>query len=386
MSWQRVGDDVVLHLAWRLIAGLHSVDGLAGGALEAAVLIAIVVHGNQALEVVLVSTLSQAAHRLSPRYAPHARAFVAWWSSQGLHADGAVLRSNHNTCSLQKNLIHCEVFHCGVLVWGVISSREWQALTSSGGLRTFWRYLLTTSSGVLPARNRKYCQFKVQLSQEGYALHGNRTHTFAGLFLGGLPAAVAQTRHRLDVTLADRWRVKHQLRRSGQAHRKSCCAHQNPCDAWKQRNRGGFDRCTKANHWIKQVNINWLFNMLQHLIATDEFGVRTFTSQCWVHRARPIQVLHRNCWHTERQHDSTPVFIRNSLTHFLDQVHSEQTYWVTCQTGLFVCVNRLRSFWPSHARKQGCSLIVLTQYWMPGIRMHMSPDETLHMTTQSVLV
>lgn len=77
MSWQRVGDDVVLHLAWRLIASLHSVDGLAGGALEAAVLIAIVVHGNQALEVVLVSTLSQAAHRLSPRYAPHARAFVA---------------------------------------------------------------------------------------------------------------------------------------------------------------------------------------------------------------------------------------------------------------------------------------------------------------------
>lgn len=77
MSWQRVGNDVVLHLAWRLIAGLHSVDSLAGGALEAAVLIAIVVHGNQALEVVLVSTLSHAAHRLSPRYSPHARAFVA---------------------------------------------------------------------------------------------------------------------------------------------------------------------------------------------------------------------------------------------------------------------------------------------------------------------
>lgn len=33
VSWQRVGDDMVLHLAWRLVASLHSVDGLAGWAL-----------------------------------------------------------------------------------------------------------------------------------------------------------------------------------------------------------------------------------------------------------------------------------------------------------------------------------------------------------------
>lgn len=50
-------------------------------------------------------------------------------------------------------------------------------------------------------------------------------HTFPGLFLGGLSAAVAQTGHRLDVTFADRWRVKYQLGRSGQADRKSCRAH-----------------------------------------------------------------------------------------------------------------------------------------------------------------
>lgn len=110
---------MVLHLAWRLVASLHSVDSLAGGALKAAILVAIVVHGNQALEVVLVSTLSQAAHRLSSRYTPHAGAFVTRWSSQGLHADGAVLRRrDHNTLniSLQKNVIHCEVVHCGLFV------------------------------------------------------------------------------------------------------------------------------------------------------------------------------------------------------------------------------------------------------------------------------
>lgn len=72
-----MGNDVVLHLAWRLVACLDSVDGLAGGTLEAAILIAIVVHGNQALEVVLVSTLRQAAYRLSPRNATDAGAFVA---------------------------------------------------------------------------------------------------------------------------------------------------------------------------------------------------------------------------------------------------------------------------------------------------------------------
>lgn len=67
-------------------------------------------------------------------------------------------------------------------------------------------------------------------------LHVKRKSTFAGLFLCGLPAAVTQTRHWLDVTLADRWRVKHQLGRSGEAHGKSSCTHQNPCDAWKQQN------------------------------------------------------------------------------------------------------------------------------------------------------
>ena len=68
---------MVLHLAWGLVASLDSVDGLAGGTLQAAVLVAIVVHGNEALEVVLVTTLCQAAHRLGPGYATDTRAFVA---------------------------------------------------------------------------------------------------------------------------------------------------------------------------------------------------------------------------------------------------------------------------------------------------------------------
>lgn len=82
---------MVLHLARGLVAGLDSVDGLASGTLQAAVLVAIVVHGNKALKVVLVTALRQAAHRLGPGDATHTGAFVARWSGQGLHADGAVL-------------------------------------------------------------------------------------------------------------------------------------------------------------------------------------------------------------------------------------------------------------------------------------------------------
>lgn len=62
VAGQGVGNDVVLHLSRGLVASLDSVDGLACGALQAAVLVAVVVHGNEALEVVLVTTLHQSAH------------------------------------------------------------------------------------------------------------------------------------------------------------------------------------------------------------------------------------------------------------------------------------------------------------------------------------
>jgi len=90
VSGQRVRDDVVLHLPCRLVARLHAVDGFTRWTLKAedkqdvtaelislrtlgtkraehasdqpAVLVAVVVHRHQTLEVVLVSTLCQSPH------------------------------------------------------------------------------------------------------------------------------------------------------------------------------------------------------------------------------------------------------------------------------------------------------------------------------------
>lgn len=39
-------DDMILHLAWWLVASLYSVNGLAGGTLQAAVFVTIVIHGH----------------------------------------------------------------------------------------------------------------------------------------------------------------------------------------------------------------------------------------------------------------------------------------------------------------------------------------------------
>lgn len=96
VAGQRVGDDMVLHLAGGLVASFDPIDGLAGGALQAAVLVAIVVHGHKTLEVVLVATLGQAAHRLRSGNAAHSGALVAGRAGEGLHADGTVLRREDN--------------------------------------------------------------------------------------------------------------------------------------------------------------------------------------------------------------------------------------------------------------------------------------------------
>lgn len=71
-----MGDDVVLHLARGLVASFDPINGLAGGALQAAILVAVVVHSNKTLEVILVTALCQAAHRLSPGDAANTRALV----------------------------------------------------------------------------------------------------------------------------------------------------------------------------------------------------------------------------------------------------------------------------------------------------------------------
>lgn len=65
VAGQRVGDDVVLHLPGWLVARLHAVDGFAGRALQAAIFVAVVVHGHQTLEVVLVPTLGQATYEVT---------------------------------------------------------------------------------------------------------------------------------------------------------------------------------------------------------------------------------------------------------------------------------------------------------------------------------
>lgn len=57
MPRQRVRNDMVLHLPGWLVARLHTVDSFTSGTLETAVLVAIIVHGHQTLEMVLVSTL-----------------------------------------------------------------------------------------------------------------------------------------------------------------------------------------------------------------------------------------------------------------------------------------------------------------------------------------
>lgn len=68
---------MVLHLARGLIASLYSINGLAGRTLQAAVLVAIIVHSNKALEVVLVTTLCQATHGLGPGDATNTGTLVA---------------------------------------------------------------------------------------------------------------------------------------------------------------------------------------------------------------------------------------------------------------------------------------------------------------------
>lgn len=68
--------------------------------------------------------------------------------------------------------------------------------------------------------------------------------TFTSLLLCGLATAVTQARHGLDVTLADRWRMKHQLGRAGQADRKPRCAHQDACNTWKPPAEGDVRHCT----------------------------------------------------------------------------------------------------------------------------------------------
>lgn len=61
---EAMGDHMVLHLPWRLSPGLLPIDGFTCGALKTAILIAVVVHGHQAQQMVHVTTLAKFAHQL----------------------------------------------------------------------------------------------------------------------------------------------------------------------------------------------------------------------------------------------------------------------------------------------------------------------------------
>lgn len=55
---------MVLHLTGWLVARFYSVYRLARGTLQAAVFVAVVIHGNQALQMIQMPTLCQSSYRL----------------------------------------------------------------------------------------------------------------------------------------------------------------------------------------------------------------------------------------------------------------------------------------------------------------------------------
>lgn len=64
ISGEAVGDNMVFHFPGRLSSCFLPIDGFACGALKTTVLIAIVVHGHQAQQMVHVATLAKFAHQL----------------------------------------------------------------------------------------------------------------------------------------------------------------------------------------------------------------------------------------------------------------------------------------------------------------------------------
>lgn len=86
---QGVGDEVVLHLPRRLGAGLDAINGLASWTLQTPILVTIVVHGHQAVDVVDVATPGQLPHQV--RLDCRLWALVARRGCEALHTDGAVL-------------------------------------------------------------------------------------------------------------------------------------------------------------------------------------------------------------------------------------------------------------------------------------------------------
>lgn len=174
-----------------------------------------------------MSALRQPPHRLSPGHWSHTWTLVPRGTSQGFHADGAILPHTQQNREL-------------LTFYTSTRSGNESPVAGCSPRYLFWRtfYFLQVL-----LHHLLWCFTCVRGDETGAGLHvwtcswmyrlklvRNQRPTLTSLFLGGLSAAVAQTRHWFDVALADWRRVQHQFGRPGQAHGQSSGAHQDPCD------------------------------------------------------------------------------------------------------------------------------------------------------------
>lgn len=96
-KWMR--NDMVFHLARWLVSCFNTIDSLAGWALQASIFVAIIIHGHQALQVVLMSTLREASNWLRPRNATDTWAFIARRTAKRLHTYGTILKIKRKNLS-----------------------------------------------------------------------------------------------------------------------------------------------------------------------------------------------------------------------------------------------------------------------------------------------
>lgn len=116
-------------------------------------LVAIVVHGHQAQQMVHVAALAKLAHQLGLEAFVLQDAFIAGGHEQPLHADGAILKEPESR--LHQRL---HVAETSLLGWDAQTVRPVHVrafLTSSGNTLIFSVYLFTTSSGFFPSHTNR---------------------------------------------------------------------------------------------------------------------------------------------------------------------------------------------------------------------------------------
>ena len=154
--------------------------------------------------------------------------------------------------------------------------------------------------------------------------------TLTSLFLGGLPAAVAQPWDGLDVALADWWRMKHKLGRAGQAHRKSCRAHQDPCDSYQQPSEGVLPPALPSGFTSIQRQMKSELPASAGCTGLDPF--RFFTGTVGTLQGQPTWVWNRVTGALKQPRAS------------LNQIHHVRICWSPVSTVCSTHASRLRSF------------------------------------------